>query len=310
MPLDPQVEIVLQLLAAAGGPPLETLSPPQARAAFAQMILPSDEPVARVEDHTIPGPAGAIPARVYAPEGSGLQPVLVFYHGGGWVIGDIETYDLLCRTLANRAGCAVVSVDYRLAPEHPFPAAVDDAYAAAQWVHEHGREIGVDPARIAVGGDSAGGNLAAVVAYLAHERGTPPLVYQALIYPSTDLGGETESHRLFAEGYFLTRSTMNWFRDQYVPQPADRQNPLAAPLLAEDLRGLPPALVITGEYDPLRDEGEAYAERLRAAGVPVVRTRYEGMIHGFVSMAPIVDKGKAAIDQIAAALRSAFTPTV
>jgi len=309
MPLDPQVTAILDMLANSGAPKIETLPPAQARALFDKMEIPGNEsadPVAHVADRTIPGPAGEIPVRVYTPEGAGPFPALVYYHGGGWVLGNLDTHDRICRVLTNGAGCVTVSVDYRLAPEHKFPAAVDDAYAAALWVHEHGAEIGVDPARVAVGGDSAGGNLAAVVCYLARERGKPPLVYQLLFYPATARQGTTASQREFAAGYFLTESQMRWFGEQYMRGPEDADNPLLVPMLIEDLRGLPPALVITEEYDPLRDEGEAYATRLQEAGVPVVQTRYDGMIHGFVSMAPLLDKGTTTLDQAAACLRDAF----
>lgn len=307
MALDPQAQALLDLVAAFGMPALSTLSVEDARKALVQMgelSGPEPEPVAKVEDRLIPGPAGQIPVRVYTPQGSGSSPVLVWFHGGGFALGSIEIVDEFCRALTNAAGCIVVSVDYRLAPEHKFPAAVDDCYTATKWVAENANAIGGDPTRIAVGGDSAGGNLAAVVALMARDRGTPPLVYQLLVYPVTNFAFDTPSHREYADGYFLTKDDMAWFCNLYLRSEADSHNPYASPLQAQDLRGLPPALVITGEFDPLRDEGEAYAARMREAGVPVACKRYNGMIHGFLSMP--LDQGKKARQEAAAGLRSAF----
>ncbi len=232
--------------------------------------------------------------------------MLVFFHGGGWVIGDLETPDGTCRALANRAGCVVVSVDYRLAPENKFPAAPQDTYAATQWVAANAASIHVDPARIAVGGDSAGGNLAAVTAQMARDRGGPRLVFQLLVYPVIDGACDTASYRDNAEGYLLTKDMMRWFWNHYVRDAEDLFNPIASPLRARSLKGLPPALVQTAEFDPLRDEGEAYAAQLKQAGVPVRLTRYNGMIHGFFGMASVMDRAKTAIDEAGAALRSAF----
>jgi len=315
MALDPQAQALLDLVAAFGMPALSTLSVEDARKALVQMgelSGPEPEPVAKVEDRLIPGPAGQIPVRVYTPQGSGSFPVLVWFHGGGFALGSIDIVDEFCRALTNAAGCITVSVDYRLAPEHKFPAAVDDCYTATKWVAENANAIGSDPTRIAVGGDSAGGNLAAVVALMARDRGTPPLVYQLLVYPVTNFAFDTPSHREYADGYFLTKDDMTWFCNLYLRSEADSHNPYASPLQAQDLRGLPPALVITGEFDPLRDEGEAYAARMREAGVPVACKRYSGMIHGFLSMP--LDQGKKARQEAAAGLRSAFarqgSPTV
>lgn len=307
MPVDPEVQALLDMMAAIGTPALNTLSPEDARKVmelFAELSGLIPEPVARVEDRLIPSPTGQIPVRVYIPQGSGPFPVLVFFHGGGWVLNSIETYDEFCRALTNAASCIVVSVGYCLAPEHKFPAAAKDCYAATKWVAQNANAIGGDPTRVAVGGDSAGGNLAAVVALIARDRGYPPLVYQMLIYPVTNFAFDTPSYRENAEGYFLTRDDMVWFWNLYLQIEADGHNPYASPLQAEDLRGLPPALVITAEFDPLRDEGEAYAARLRGAGVSAVCTRYSGMIHGFLSMP--CEKGKKARDEAAAALRLAF----
>lgn len=307
MAIDPQAQALLDQLAALGAPALNTLSVEDARKMLAMMGELSGlepEPVAKVDDRLIPGPAGQIAVRIYTPQGGGPFPVLVFFHGGGFALGSIETHDELCRALTNAAGCIAVSVDYRLAPEHRFPAAVDDCYAATRWVAENANAIGGDPTRIAVGGDSAGGNLAAVIALMARDQGTPPLVYQLLVYPVTDSAFDTPSRQEYADGYFLTRDDMVWFTNLYLRSEADGDNPHASPLRAQDLSGLPPAQVITGEFDPLRDEGEAYAARLREAGVPVVCRRYNGMIHGFLSMP--FDQGKKARQEAAAGLRSAF----
>ena len=308
MPVDPQVQTLLQQLAALNGPPLHQVSVEQTRMMYKAMRtgrVPKE--MYKVEDRTIPGPAGEIPVRIYTPEGEGQHPVLVYYHGGGWVIGDLDTHDAVCRELANQGHCIVVSVDYRLAPEHKFPAAVEDCYAATQWVADHATEIGADANKVAVGGDSAGGNLAAVVSQMARDKSGPRIIFQLLIYPATDyyLPG-TKSSFENAEGYFLTRDDMIWFADHYMNSADEANNPYLAPLRANDLHNLPPALVITAEYDPLRDEGQQYGERLQEAGVPVTSTLYNGMIHGFFSLSDILDQGKVAIAEAAAALRTAF----
>ncbi len=308
MPLDPQARFVLDQMAAQGGMEMHQLSVADARKAFEALKPPiPPEPIAHVEDRTIPGPAGAIPIRVYrAANVATPAPAVVYFHGGGWVIGDIESHDNLCRAIANRSQAVVVSVDYRLAPEHRYPAAAEDCYAATRWVAEHGAEIGVDGARIAVAGDSAGGNLAAAVALMARDRSGPALRHQVLIYPVTDANFDTPSYRENATGYLLSREGMEWFWAHYVPNEAQRKEAYASPLRAEKLTLLPPATVITAEYDPLRDEGEAYAARLRDAGVATVATRYDGQIHGFVSLFEIFDAGKKANEQIAATLRAAL----
>jgi acetyl esterase len=262
--------------------------------------------VAAVKDLEVPGPAGGIPVRVYRPSEESDLPVLVYLHGGGWAICSIETHDVTCRELANGAGCVVVSVEYRLAPEHRFPAAVEDCYAALGWVAGHAASLGGDPARLAVGGDSAGGNLAAVVALLARERGGPRLCHQLLVYPITDHAFDTTSYRENAEGPLLTRETMRGFWGLYLAREEDGRNPLASPLRAPDLAGLPSAHVITAEYDPLRDEGEAYAKRLAAAGVPVVQRRYDGMIHGFFGFTAQIDRAGEAVADAARELRRGF----
>ncbi len=305
MPLDPQVQIFLDQMASLGAPPLHTMTPEQVRAATKlQPAFGEPEPVAQVENRTIPGPAGEIPVRIYTPSGSGPFPVLVFFHGGGWVICDLDTHDNHCRSLCNGGGCVVVSVDYRLAPEHKFPAAPEDCYAATQWGHQHAAEINGNPTRLAIGGDSAGGNLTAVVAQMARDRGGPKLVFQLLIYPATDFTFSGPSITENADGYFLTADDMHWFTHHYLRDEADKKNPLASPMQASDLSHLPPALIITAQYDPLRDEGETYGKRMQAAGVPVIISRYDGMIHGFFGFP--FDASKRAIDEAGKALRAAF----
>jgi acetyl esterase len=311
MPLHPQAEAELKRVAAFGLPPSYTLTAPEARRNSELTRLPApEEPVARVEDRTIPGPNGEVPIRIYTPAGDVPFPALVFYHGGGWVVGSVPLSDHTCRAFANAAGCVVVSVEYRLAPEHPFPAPLEDCYAATKWTVEHAREIGVDPERVAVGGISAGGNLAAAVAIAARDRGGPPIAFQLLVVPVTDSRLGQASHQENGAGYGLTIEGMRWYWDLYTPNEADRTNPLAAPLLADDLSGLPPAMVLTAEYDPLRDEGEEYAARLREAGVPVESKRYAGMTHGFLSSAHVIDGGKEGIADAARALRQAFAVPV
>jgi len=307
--LDPQAEALLQLMNKTNMPPLHTLTPTQAREMMKgwTALSAAPEEVAQVEDLNIPGPAGQIPVRIYTPQVAGPLPILVYFHGGGWVICDLDTHDNLCHSLANGASCVVVSVDYRLAPEHKFPAAVEDAYAATKWVADNANRINGDSARIAVGGDSAGGNLAAVVSLMARDRNGPGLAYQLLIYPVTNLSSsDTGSHRDYGDGYLLTKADGEYFLDHYLRSEEDRWNWMASPLLAPDLGGLPPALVITGEFDVLRDEGEAYASRLKEAGVPVKCTRYKGMIHGFMSMDGLLDRARDAIDEATAALHEAF----
>ncbi len=309
MPLDPQARALIEQSAAAGLPPYPTLAPTDARRVMelrTAMTTGDPPPVARVEDRRMPGPGGLL-LRLYTPDGPGPLPVLVYFHGGGFVLGSVDTHDHLCRALANAAGCLVASVDYRLAPEHRFPAAVEDSYAATCWVAANAASLGADPTRVAVGGDSAGGNLAAVVALLARDQGSPTLCHQLLLYPVTDYSFDTPSYRENASGFMLGRADMEWYWSHYLATEVDGLHPHASPLRAEDLRGLPPALVITAEFDPLRDEGEAYAERLREAGVRTTLTRYEGMIHGFVRMAPALDQGKRALAQIGGALREAFS---
>ncbi len=310
MPLDPQVARFLQAEAEASAEPTSSLAEQRRQAeqtALAQAGAP--EEVTSIEDRLLRGPAGALPIRIYVPVGAaqGPFPVLVYFHSGGWVFGSIEAHDPVCRALANHARCLVVSVGYRLAPEHPFPAAPEDCYTATAWVAEHAHEINADSARIAVGGDSAGGNLAAVVALMARDRQGPALCYQVMIYGETDYYEPgTASYATYREGYGLTREEMIWFWDQYLARPEDRLHPYAAPLRAPDLSGLPPTLMITAEYDPVRDEAEHYAQRLQQAGVPVQLSRYPGMIHGFFRMFALFEQSHQALAEVSDALRAAF----
>jgi acetyl esterase len=309
MPLDPQAKAFLEQIAAMAAPPLHALPIADARAlvrAMAGMSDAHDIPLAKVDDRAIPGPGGSIPVRVYTPEGHGARPLLVYFHGGGWVLGDLDTHDSVCRELAHGAGCVVTSVDYRLAPEHKFPAAADDCYAAIVWAAANAAALGADATRIAIGGDSAGGNLTCVTALQARDRGGPALCFQLPIYPVTNHAFDTPSYRENATGYLLETDAMAWFWGHYLAADRDGEHPYASPLRAADFRGLPPAFVITAELDPLRDEGEAYAQRLREAGVPTELRRYDGMIHGFFGMSAIMDTAKSAVADASAALRRAF----
>lgn len=305
MPLDPEAQVLVNAAHGPGVIPMHLLTPDKARAAMLVQTagLGPPEPIARVEDRTIAGPEIDLPIRIYSPTENKAHRALVYFHGGGWVIGSIETHDGLCRMIANAAGCAVVSVEYRLAPEHPFPAATDDAYAAVCWAWEHAAELGAEPSRLAVGGDSAGGNLAAVVCLMARDRGGPPIDFQLLLYPITDHDLDTRSYVAYADRYLLTREAMAWFWQHYLADESDKNHPYVSPLRAPDLDGLPRALVITAECDPLCDEGDAYARRLEAAGVNGTHACYPGMIHGFVRRATLLAQGKRALDQIAAALK-------
>ncbi len=310
--LDPQVRAVLELVVRSGRPAYHQLSPKEARQLFRETrpaATPTPPEIGLVQNLTADGPLGPVPLRLYRPIGvpaSAPLPALVFFHGGGWVIGDLETHDVLCRQLTAEAGVSVVAVDYRLAPEHKFPAAVDDAWAATRWIVAHAAELGVDPGRLAVGGDSAGGNLATVVVLLARGQGGPALASQMLIYPVTDLAAETASYREFCDGYLLTRESMRWFKDHYVSTEEEAADWRASPLRARSLAGLVPALIVTAGFDPLRDEGQAYAERLRDAGVRVDYLCYGGMIHGFVPMGRLIDTGNRAVSHIASFLRQAL----
>lgn len=306
MPLEQVTEALLAQLAEAGGPPMSEQTPAEAREMYRAMQPPAPEiEVGSVEDRRIPGPDGEIAVRIYRPAGDGPFPLHVHYHGGGWVIGDLDTHDADCRELCAGAGCVVVAVDYRLAPEHPFPAAPEDCYAATCWAAEHAGEIGARPGPVSVGGDSAGGNLAAVVSLMARDRGGPEIALQLLIYPVTDAAMDTGSYTENGDGYLLTSDSMRWFWDLYCPDAAQRSDFRASPSRAQSLADLPPALVMTAEFDPLRDEGEDYAARLRSAGGLVEVRRFDGLIHGFFSQARMIPAARAGVDAAVAALRAA-----
>jgi len=312
--IDPQARALLDLFEERGLPRIHTLSPEQARQ-FARdrraLTQPAPTPVGEVRQLQAPGQAGPIAVRLYRPlldtaQGSAVLPVLVYFHGGGWVICDLDTHDTLCRELANASGCAVVAVDYRLGPEHRFPAAVQDCIAATRWVQRNAAALQLDATRVAVGGDSAGGNLAAVVAIAARDAGEPALAFQLLIYPATDMRRCAPSHTTNGEGYLLTRDTINYFHDNYIDDAAHDLDWRASPLLHPDLSRLPPALVLTAGLDPLRDEGMQYAQRLSEAGSPATFISFERQIHGFVMMGKVIDEANAAVRLCAAELRRAL----
>jgi len=308
--LETQAQFLLELQARSGRPGFGELGVQETRAAFGGMrngLGPRPRPVARVIDRLIPGLGVEIPVRIYSPVANpDGAPALVYYHGGGWVIGDLDSHDDVCRSLAVGAECVVVSVDYRLAPESRFPAAVDDAIAAYGWVREHAAELGVDRARIAVGGDSAGGNLAAVVAQSEKREANPPC-FQLLIYPVTDLRCESSSYEAFADGFFLTRAAMHWFRDLYLSVESERLDVRASPLLADDLTGLAPLFLATAGFDPLRDEGRAYAQRVADAGGEVAYRCYKGAIHGCLSLAGVLPEGRRLLLDGIGALRMIYS---
>lgn len=308
MPVHAQVEALLRELIASGRPSSMSLPLEEGRRNFAELIgsLCSSGEVARTRDLRIPGPAGDIPARAYFPAGAGDLPVVLHFHGGGWVFGDVATYDGVSRALAAAAGAVLVSVDYRRAPEDPFPAALDDCHAATAWVHEHAAELGCDPSRLAVAGDSSGGNLAAAVALRARDEGGPPIAFQLLVYPALDPSMSSRSYGENAEDAFLSRSEMAWYWDRYLGPDGDRSEPYAAPLAANDLSGLPPAHVVTAGSDVLRDEGETYAARLRDAGVPATVRRYDDMVHGFLMMGRHLDAGREGLSDAGRVLREAL----
>jgi len=301
--MDPKAQIVGEFVKSirvpGSFPPL-----PELRQQLRTMVALMDEPapaLARIDDISVPGRTGPIPARVYhsTDRGGPARPVVAYFHGGGWVQGDLETHHGLCARLALRSGAIVVAVDYRLAPEHKFPAGVEDAFAAYRWLRAHAAELGADPARVAVAGDSAGGNLSAVVSQLAARAGVPVPTCEVLIYPAVDFGLDTESHRELADGHIIPRDRIAWYAEQYLPAGADRHDPRVSPLRATDLAGQPPSLIVTAGFDPLRDEGLAYAERLRSAGVDVVCHEYTGQIHAFVSLTKAIPEGLACTWEIA-----------
>jgi acetyl esterase len=307
VPLDPEAKAILETM--SGGEEVDPFTLPHTlvREGFSSLTGVTEGPeVAKVETREMDGPAGKIRVRIYSPTGDGPKPGLVFFHGGGFVVCDLDSHDATCRELANGADCVVVSVDYRLAPEAKFPAAPEDCYAATQWVSREANQLGIDATRIAVAGDSAGGNLAAVVALMSRDRGGPSLVHQLLIYPVTDNRFDTTSYKDNGSGYFLSANMMRWFWHHYLESEADGENPLASPLRAGDLSGLPPATVLTAQYDPLRDEGRAYAKRLEEAGVATTHTDYPGVFHGFFGMTAQIPRARRAVDESCAALRKAF----
>lgn len=311
MALDAIVKGLLDEMAANPQPKLWEMTPAQGREMYRMIATQLDTQgiaIGKIENISIPGPAGPIAARVYTPVASGgtALPVLVYFHGGGFVIGDLDTHDAICRQIANESGGKVVAIDYRLAPEHKFPAAADDCYAATKWIESNAQTLSVDPNRIAVGGDSAGGNLAAVVALLAKQKGGPRLVFQLLIYPVTQYRANTNSMNEFAVGYFLEKKSMEWFFDQYTDPSIDPNDIRVSPLAAPDLAGLPRAYVITAGFDPLKDEGKAYADKLNRAGVAAVYIDYPSMIHGFFGMSAVLPQARQAIADASAALRKAF----
>jgi len=307
VPLDPEAKAVLETLSGAEDVDPFTLSHTLIRDGFAAMSDRTAGPeVSRVEMREAEGPAGKIPVRIYWPAGDALKPGLVFFHGGGFVVCDLDSHDATCRELANGADCVVVSVDYRLAPEAQFPAAPEDCYAATEWVSREATALGIDTTRIAVAGDSAGGNLAAVVAIMSRDRGGPSLIHQLLIYPVTNHRFDTASYKDNGSGYFLSATMMRWFWHHYLESEADGENPLASPLRARDLSGLPAATVVTAEYDPLRDEGRDYAVRLEQAGVSTTHTDYPGVFHGFFGMTAQIPRARQAVQEACDELRNAF----
>jgi len=304
--LDPQVRAVIDLVIKSGRPAYHTLSPKDARQLFRETRPASTPTPPQIGSVRNVVTDGAIPLRVYRPVGvpdATALPAYVYFHGGGWVIGDLDTHDVICRQLTAASGASVVSVDYRMAPEHKFPTAVDDAWAATRWIVAHAGELGLDASRLAVGGDSAGGNLAAVVALMARDAGGPAIRLQVLIYPVTDVMRETRTYADFADGYMLTRDSMRWFIAHYLRSKDDASDWRVSPLRATSLAGLPPALIITAGFDPLRDEGEQYANRLRDAGVMVDYACYGGMVHGFLGMGKLLDTAMRAVDHIGGVLR-------
>jgi acetyl esterase len=312
MPLDPVLKAFLDQVAAMGGPKTWEMQPSEAREAFAalmQLAGPKDVPIGKVANIAIPAAHGDIAARSYSPVASGgdALPTLVFFHGGGWVIGNIDTHDGLCRMIANGSGCRVISVEYRLSPESKFPGPVEDAVGAVEWIEKNASQLGVDANRLAVGGDSAGGDLAAVVAQVAKAKGGPKLAYQMLLFPVTQIGDETTSLREYAEGYFLERRTLDWFYGHYLPTDADRKDPRISPLAAKDVSGLPPAYIMLAGFDPLHDEGLAYAEKLRGAGVSVAVADYPDMVHDFIYLQAVLPQAAEALNTAAKALKAALT---
>jgi acetyl esterase len=314
MTIDPQVQAILDAITLAeanGRPQAHEMSPQEARQFYLDTrgaVSPEPQDVDFVAEIYVDGEAGPIPIRYYRPAGStetDVLPAVIFFHGGGWVVGDRDTHDVVCRQLANDGGFAVLSVDYRLAPEAKFPAALEDCFSVVKWALKGASGLKINPERIAVSGDSAGGTLSIACAKMALDQGTP-LVFQALIYPATDMHRSTASHTDFANGYLLTSEAQDWYHEQYLSSEADKDDWRASPILIEDLSAMPPAYVMTAGFDPLRDEGKAYADRLAEAGVPVIYKCHEGMIHAFITMGKVIDETSVAITQIAQHTKNAF----
>jgi acetyl esterase len=311
LPLDPHAKRFLDMAAAAGAPEIAKLTPQAMRQAFlrlTQMVEGRHVAVGRVENRELPGPGGPLPIRVYTPvaPAAGPLPALIYFHGGGWVFGDLDTHDGICRMLAHDSGCRVVAVAYRLAPEHQFPAAVEDSYAATVWIAQHAKDLGLDPERIAIGGDSAGGNLSAIVCQRARNSAGPKLALQVLLCPVLDMSTETQSWRAYGSGYFLDKSTVDWTLSLYRPSGFDPDDPRISPLRATDFRGVPPTHIHTAEFDPLCDEGKAYADRLERDGVPVRYTCHAGMIHNFYGMPGVIPTGRTAMTAVGSAIQQAL----
>ncbi len=308
MPLDPEAQAVLDAMSAAGEVDPFTVPHTVLREAFGAMPGgdSSSPEMESIEDRIIDGPGGPLTVRIYTPPGAGTKSGIVYFHGGGWVLCSLDTHNSTCRELAGGTDSVVISVDYRLAPEAKFPAAPEDCYAATKWAFDQAESLGIDPSRIAVAGDSAGANLAAAVSLMARDKKGPEILHQLLVYPVTDSRLETVSYKENGKGYFLTKDMMRWFWHHYLETESDGENPLASPLRAKDLAGLPPATVITAEFDPLRDEGAALAERLQAAGVATQYTNYPGVFHGFFAMTEQIPRSRQAVDDACVALRSAF----
>ena len=309
MPLHPQAQAFIETINALDRPPLSEMTVAMAREGLRGLLPPSDEQIGAIADFELPGGDGQpVRARAYTPLAAhaGPLPLVMFLHGGGWIGGDLDSHDATCRALANASGCKVVAIDYRLAPEHKFPAGLNDCFAALRWLAEHAADLGIDARRIAVCGDSAGGNLAAAVALMVRDRGGPAIALQVLVYPVTHHAFDTPSYRTYGQGYLLTLEGMQWNWNHYLPDAAAGRDPLASPLLAPDLRGLPPALVIVAECDPLCDESEAYAKRLAEAGVAVDCKRYDGMLHAFFTLGQVFDDGRASVAYAGEALRRAL----
>lgn len=312
MALDPDAQLVIDMIRVAGRPPFEQLTPAEARATYAAsraVLQPEPDEVAEVRDLAAPGTDGDIPLRLYRPGLDRPLPGLVYFHGGGWLLGGLDTHDVICRRLANLVGCVVVSVDYRLAPENKFPAAVDDSAAAVRWAITGAETLGIDPTRVAVGGDSAGGNLAAVMALMARDSDLPPIAFQVLVYPATDMMMTTLSSQTVRDGLPLTSDSMRWFIDHYLRDARDRTDMRASPLRAADLAGTAPALVLTATHDPLRDEGTHYARRLERDGVRVVHLHFSDQIHGYLSMGRIIRAAEMSLQMIASVLKVGLSLT-